>query len=146
MIKRAIISGLHSTGIQVADLRTLPAPVGKHHLKTQGYDAAFHVGAASHDPEAVQIRLFERTGIALSAALQKEIEKHYPRQELRRVPFSEVGDISYPARARETYAHDLPPDLPERLIAAGFAADAVEQRRTIPHELHLRLPRLLLDF
>ena len=30
MIKRAIISGLHSTGVQVADLRTLPAPVGKH--------------------------------------------------------------------------------------------------------------------
>ena len=107
MIKRAIISGLHSTGIQVADLRTLPAPVGKHHLKTQGYDAAFHVGSASHDPEAVQIRLFERPGIALSSSLQKEIEKHYTRQELRRVPFAAVGDISYPARARETYASDL---------------------------------------
>src|SRR5215831_6468861 len=90
MIKRAIISGLNSTGVQVADLRTLPAPVGKHHLKTQGYDAAFHVGAASHDPEAVQIRLFERPGIALSSSLQKEIEKHYTRQELRRVPFTDV--------------------------------------------------------
>jgi len=69
MIKRAIISGLHSTGVQVADLRTLPAPVGKHHLKTQGYDAAFHVGSASHDPEAVQIRLFERPAVSLSAWL-----------------------------------------------------------------------------
>src|SRR5205085_1076342 len=39
MIKRALISGLHSTGVHVADLRTLPAPVGKHLLKTQGYDA-----------------------------------------------------------------------------------------------------------
>jgi mannose-1-phosphate guanylyltransferase/phosphomannomutase len=107
MIKRAIISGLHSTGVQVADLRTLPAPLGKHHLKTQGYDAAFHVGSASHDPEAVQIRLFERPGVALSASMQKEIEKHFTRQELRRVPFAEVGGISYPARARETYADDL---------------------------------------
>ena len=62
MIKRALISGLNSTGVQVADLRTLPAPVGKHLLKTQGYDAAFHVGASTHDPEAVQIRLFERPG------------------------------------------------------------------------------------
>ena len=87
MIKRAIISGLNSTGVQVADLRTLPAPVGKHLLKTQGYDAAFHVGGASHDPEAVQIQLFERPGIALSAPLQKEIEKHFTRQELRRVSF-----------------------------------------------------------
>jgi mannose-1-phosphate guanylyltransferase/phosphomannomutase len=121
MIKRAIISGLHSTGVQVADLRTLPAPVGKHHLKTQGYDAAFHVGAASHDPEAVQIRLFERPGIALSMAMQKEIEKHFTRQELRRVPFADVGGITYPARARETYANDLLGGLDvEAIRARGF--------------------------
>src|SRR5436305_953936 len=111
MIKRALISGLHSTGVNVADLRTLPAPVGKHLLKTQGYDAAFHVGASTTDPEAVQIRLFERPGIALSAAMQKEVEKHFTRQELRRVPFGDVGSISYPARARESYASDLLADL-----------------------------------
>jgi mannose-1-phosphate guanylyltransferase/phosphomannomutase len=119
MIKRAIISGLHATGVQVADLRTLPAPVGKHHLRTQGYDAAFHVGAASHDPEAVQIRLFEPPGIALSMSLQKEIEKHFTRQELRRVPFSDVGAITYPARAQETYASDL---------LAGLNVDAIRER------------------
>jgi mannose-1-phosphate guanylyltransferase/phosphomannomutase len=107
MIKRALISGLNSTGVQIADLRTLPAPIGKHLLKTQGYDLAFHVGASATDPEAVQIRLFERPGIALSVALQKEIEKHFTRQELRRVPFPDVGSITYPARAREGYSSDL---------------------------------------
>jgi mannose-1-phosphate guanylyltransferase/phosphomannomutase len=111
MIKRALISGLHSTGVSVADLRTLPAAVGKHLMKTQGYDAAFHVGASTTDPEAVQIRLFERPGIALSAAMQREIEKHFTRQELRRVPFGDVGSIGYPARARESYASDLLDDL-----------------------------------
>jgi mannose-1-phosphate guanylyltransferase/phosphomannomutase len=121
MIKRALISGLNSTGVQVADLRTLPAAVGKHLLKTQGYDAAFHVGAASNDPEAVQIRLFERPGIALSSSLQKEIEKHYTRQELRRVPFADVATITYPARARESYASDLLGDLDgEAIKARGF--------------------------
>jgi mannose-1-phosphate guanylyltransferase/phosphomannomutase len=119
MIKRAIISGLHATGVQVADLRTLPAPVGKHHLRTQGYDAAFHVGAASHDPEAVQIRLFEPPGIALSMSLQKEIEKHFTRQELRRVPFADIGAITYPARAQETYASDL---------LAGLNVEAIRER------------------
>jgi mannose-1-phosphate guanylyltransferase/phosphomannomutase len=121
MIKRALISGLNSTGVQVADLRTLPAPVGKHLLKTQNYDAAFHVGASTTDPEAVQIRLFEHPGIALSAATQKEIEKHFTRQELRRVPFGDVGSISYPARARESYASDLLADLDMTAIRArGF--------------------------
>jgi mannose-1-phosphate guanylyltransferase/phosphomannomutase len=121
MIKRALISGLHSTGVNVADLRTLPAPVGKHLLKTQGYDAAFHVGASTTDPEAVQIRLFERPGIALSAEMQKEVEKHFTRQELRRVPFGDVGSITYPARARESYANDLLADLDtEAIKARGF--------------------------
>ncbi|HMB81045.1 MAG TPA: hypothetical protein VKI43_13300, partial [Vicinamibacterales bacterium] len=121
MIKRALISGLNSTGVLVADLRTLPAPVGKHLLKTQGYDAAFHVGAASTDPEAVQIRLFERPGIALSSSLQKEIEKHYTRQELRRVPFGDVASIAYPARARESYSSDLLSDLNvDAIHARGF--------------------------
>ncbi|MFL5963353.1 MAG: sugar phosphate nucleotidyltransferase [Gaiellaceae bacterium] len=121
MIKRALISGLNSTGIQVADLRTLPAPVGKHLLKTQGYDAAFHVGASTTDPEAVQIRLFERPGVALSVAMQKEVEKHFLRQELRRVPFGAVGSVAYPARARESYATDLLADLDvEAIRANGF--------------------------
>ncbi|HVV60040.1 MAG TPA: sugar phosphate nucleotidyltransferase [Gaiellaceae bacterium] len=119
MIKRAMISGLNSTGVQVADLRTLPAPVGKHLLKTQGYDAAFHVGAHSADPEAVQIRLFEHPGISLTAALQKEIDKHYTRQELRRATYAEVGSISYPARARESYAADL---------LAGLDVEKIERR------------------
>jgi mannose-1-phosphate guanylyltransferase/phosphomannomutase len=121
MIKRALISGLNSTGVQVADLRTLPAPVGKHLLKTQSYAAAFHVGASTTDPEAVQIRLFERPGVALSLAMQKEVEKHYTRQELRRVPFGDVGSITYPARARESYASDLLADLDiEAIRARGF--------------------------
>src|SRR3954469_23518323 len=121
MIKRALISGLHSTGVNVADLRTLPAPVGKHLLKTQGYDAAFHVGASTTDPEAVQIRLFERPGVALSAEMQREVEKHFTRQELRRVPFGDVGSITYPARARESYASDLLADLDtEAIKARGF--------------------------
>jgi mannose-1-phosphate guanylyltransferase/phosphomannomutase len=121
MIKRALISGLHSTGVHVADLRTLPAPVGKHLLKTQGYDAAFHIGASTTDPEAVQIRLFERPGIALSSQMQKEVEKHFTRQELRRVPFGDVGSITYPARARESYASDLLADLDvEAIKSRGF--------------------------
>jgi mannose-1-phosphate guanylyltransferase/phosphomannomutase len=121
MIKRALISGLNSTGVQVADLRTLPAPVGKHLLKTQNYDAAFHVGASTTDPEAVQIRLFERPGVALSVEMQNEIEKHFTRQELRRVPFAHIGSITYPARAREGYASDLLAELDAPAIRAkGF--------------------------
>src|SRR5262249_60404425 len=53
--------------------------------------------------------------------LQKEIEKHFTRHELRRVPFADVGQISYPARARETYATDLLGSLNvDAIQARGF--------------------------
>jgi mannose-1-phosphate guanylyltransferase / phosphomannomutase len=106
-VKRAVMAGLNSAGVRVVDLRTLPAPLGKHWLNAQNHDAAFHVGTSGSDPEAIQISIFERPGIAISGGLQREVEKHYARQELRRVPFAEVGTITYPSRARESYAESL---------------------------------------
>ena len=107
MLKRAMISGLTSTGVDIADLRVLPAAVGRHLLKTEGYDAGFHVGVSLTDPEMLQIRFCEQPGIALTPALQKEVEKHFTRHELRRAAYNAVGEVSYPARVRESYAQDL---------------------------------------
>ena len=47
----------------------------------------------------VQIRIFEPPGIQLTAALQKEIEKHFTRQELRRVALRRGGRRSPIRRA-----------------------------------------------
>jgi mannose-1-phosphate guanylyltransferase/phosphomannomutase len=107
MIKRAIITGMTSTGVDVADLRVIPSPVNRHVLKVLGYEAGVHVGTSTADPELVQIRIFEPPGIQLTPRLQKEIEKHFFRQELRRMGYDEVGTIEYPASIRESYAQDL---------------------------------------
>jgi mannose-1-phosphate guanylyltransferase/phosphomannomutase len=120
LIKRAFITGLTSTGIEVADCRVLPAPVTRHMLKTHEYDAGVHVGTSTSDPEAVVIRIYEPPGIQLTQRLQKEIEKHFTRQELRRAAYNEVGSISYPARVRESYAHDL---------LATLDVEAIRKRR-----------------
>jgi mannose-1-phosphate guanylyltransferase/phosphomannomutase len=107
MIKRALITGLISTGVDVADLRVLPSAVNRHVLKLHGYDAGIHVTTSPSDPELVRIQFHEPPGIQLTPALQKEIEKHFTRHELRRVGANEVGAITYPVRVRESYAQDL---------------------------------------
>jgi mannose-1-phosphate guanylyltransferase/phosphomannomutase len=107
MIKRAMISGLNAAGLDVADLRVSPPAVSRHVLKTQGFAAAVHVGLSHLDPEAVFIRIYEQPGILLTPGLQKEIERNFTRQELRRVAAAGVGSVSYPARVRESYAQDL---------------------------------------
>jgi mannose-1-phosphate guanylyltransferase/phosphomannomutase len=121
MIKRAMISGLQSTGVDVADLRVSPAAVARHLVKSQSHDAGFHVGVSANDPEIVRIQFFEPPGVDMSSAMQKEIEKHFTRGELRRVAAAEVGGISYPARVHETYAAELLSTIEvERVRERGF--------------------------
>jgi mannose-1-phosphate guanylyltransferase / phosphomannomutase len=120
MIQRAIIAGLTSTGVHVADLRISPAAITRHVLKTQAMQAGVHVGRSSTDAEMIQVRVFEWPGNQMTSALQKEVEKHFSRQELRRATFAEVGDTTYPARVRESYAQD---------ILDGLDMEAVRRRR-----------------
>jgi mannose-1-phosphate guanylyltransferase / phosphomannomutase len=121
MIKRAMLAGLSSTGVHVADLRVNPAAVARHLVKSEGYDAGFHIGVSPSDPEIVRIQFFEPPGIEMSPPMQKEVEKHFTRGELRRVAAAEVGEISYPARVHETYASELLSTLEvERVRERGF--------------------------
>ncbi|MGH2921827.1 MAG: hypothetical protein ACRDKU_07175, partial [Gaiellaceae bacterium] len=107
VVERAMVAGLNSTGVDVADLRVLPNAVGRHLLKKHDYDAGFHVGLSPTDQELVHVRFFEQPGIQLTTAMQKEVEKHFSRQELRRAAAADVGSVDYPVRARESYAEDL---------------------------------------
>ena len=102
MIKRAMISGLNSTGVDVADLRCCPPPVGRHLLKAQNFDAGVPRRRESPlDPEVVADPASSSSpGIQLSAALQKEIEKHFTRAgAAARRRSTTSATITYPARA-----------------------------------------------
>jgi mannose-1-phosphate guanylyltransferase/phosphomannomutase len=107
LVKRALLSGILSTGVHADDLRVSPAAVNRHLLKTQGYVAGVHVRPSDADPEIVQIDMFEQPGIQMTPELEKEIAKHYSRQEFRRASYSDIGDLSYPSRAAESYVDDL---------------------------------------
>jgi mannose-1-phosphate guanylyltransferase / phosphomannomutase len=107
LIRRALLAGLNSTGVHAADLRVMPAAVNRHLLKSEGYDAGIHVQPSASDPEIVEIRAFQPPGIAATPELIQELEKHFARQEFRRAAWDEVGQITFPARAAESYVQDL---------------------------------------
>jgi mannose-1-phosphate guanylyltransferase/phosphomannomutase len=107
LLKRTVLSGVISTGVHVADLHVMAPAVTRHFLKNEGMGAGIHVRPSSHDPEIVEIQMFEPPGIQASPEFVKEVEKHFLRQEFRRAAHDEVGKITSPARAGEGYVADL---------------------------------------
>lgn len=116
LVRRALLSGINSTGVHVADLRVLPAAVNRHVLKGGGLEAGIHVQPGGLDPEAVEIELFQPPGILASQEFLKDVEKHYQRQEFRRAAWNEVGELTFPARAAESYISDLLSMLDDEVI------------------------------
>ncbi|MBF0409846.1 MAG: mannose-1-phosphate guanyltransferase [Candidatus Riflebacteria bacterium] len=107
IINRAMISGLASAGIHVADLRVMPASVARYKLGTFNKVAGIHVNVSPLDPNHLEIRMFDNEGRDLSPAQQKPIERLFNREDFRRVSLSETGDISFPARVTEYYRDEL---------------------------------------
>jgi mannose-1-phosphate guanylyltransferase / phosphomannomutase len=121
LLKRAVLSGVISTGVHVADLHVMAPAVTRHFLRNQGMGAGVHVRPSAADPEVMEIQLFESSGIQASPEFMKEIEKHYQRQEFRRAAHGEVGKITSPARAAEAYVEDLLRNLDvEAIRRRGF--------------------------
>ena len=87
MIQRALIAGLTSTGVDVADLRVSPA--GGHAARAEDAGAsppAVHVGRASSTPRSVRSAIYERPGNQLTAGAAEgdREELHAPGAAPRR--------------------------------------------------------------
>jgi len=103
MIKRSFISGLLSTGVRVGDLRTAPAPVVRYELGKEGEQGGVHVRQSPFDARLTDILLFEKDGSDLSLSKERAIEQLFMREDFRRAPPEEVGELTVPPRAQEYY-------------------------------------------
>ena len=107
MINRAIICGLSSTGINVADLRVTPAPVARYKPSAFMRGGGVHVKIAGDNPNQLEIKIFDVQGRDISVAQKKSIERLFNREDFRRVSIHEVGEISFPPRVPENYSEEL---------------------------------------
>lgn len=107
IIKRALICGLNSTGVDVHDLRVASSAINRFQTRSGATAGGMHVRISSWDPETIQIQVFEPPGINIGESRQKAIEKYYGREDFRRAFYSELGEIKYPDHATERYARAL---------------------------------------
>ena len=108
MLKRALISGLPGTGINVLDLGTVPIPVLRYIVrKGANTSAGIHVRLSPFDQRVVDIRIVDSKGMNQSKADERAIESTFFREDFRRAFLDEIGLIQYAVRPVETYMEDF---------------------------------------
>lgn len=104
--KRAIISALNASAIDVRDLEVAPAPVTR--LETsRGTAGGVMVRTTPGHAESVDILFLDERGADLSASARRKLERVFSRQEFRRAFPGEIGDLAYPPRSIDDYAQEL---------------------------------------
>jgi mannose-1-phosphate guanylyltransferase/phosphomannomutase len=103
MVKRALIAGLPSAGVHVADLHSVPIPVARYVTHALGMAGGVHVRLSPFDNRVVDMLFFDKRGLDLEPAVQRKIERVFFQEDFRRVYLDEIGRIFDPPQVLERY-------------------------------------------
>ena len=103
MIKRAIISGLPSAGIDVWDLEDVPLPVARYYVRTTDAAGGVHIRLSPFDPRTIDIKFFDAQGQDISKNSERKIENLFFREDFRRVYLDDIGSIEYAPKPNDRY-------------------------------------------
>jgi mannose-1-phosphate guanylyltransferase/phosphomannomutase len=103
MIKRALISGLPSAGVSVADLHSVPNPVARYVTYALGVSSGIHVRLSPFDNRVVDVLFFNERGLNLASTVQRKIERVFFQEDFRRVYLDDIGRIFDPPQVMEHY-------------------------------------------
>jgi mannose-1-phosphate guanylyltransferase/phosphomannomutase len=127
ILKRAMVAGINAGALDCHDLELVPTPVARFYARSGRAMGGFSVRTAPHDPAAVEITFFDERGLDIGPALQRQLERSYYRDDVRRAFPHDIGELSLPARGRDFYGRGL--------------LDAVDMLA-----IRRRTPKLVLDF
>ncbi|MFF5261250.1 sugar phosphate nucleotidyltransferase [Actinomadura viridis] len=106
-LKRAMISALTSSAIDVQDLEACPLPLARFQTARGDCAGGVYIRTTPGDSQGVDILFLDAGGADLSQGAQRKLERVFGRQEYRRAFPGEIAELTYPARTSETYARDL---------------------------------------
>ncbi|MGI5169790.1 sugar phosphate nucleotidyltransferase [Spirillospora sp. CA-253888] len=106
-LKRAVISALTASAINVRDLEATSLPVARFQTGREDCAGGIYIRTTLGDPQGVDIVFLDEGGADLSPGAQRKLERVFGRQEYRRAFPGEIAELTYPARIVETYTRDL---------------------------------------
>src|SRR5581483_10085545 len=105
-LKRAMISALQTSAIDVRDLENVPMSVARQQT-ARGSAGGIMLRTTPGVPDSVDIMFFDQRGADLSQAGQRKLARVFARQEYRRAFPGEIGDLTFPSSVFDSYAGAL---------------------------------------
>ncbi|HMA46717.1 MAG TPA: mannose-1-phosphate guanyltransferase [Frankiaceae bacterium] len=106
-LKRAVISALTASGIDVRDLEVAPLPVARFGVRASDAVGGVVLRTTPGDAQSIDIAFLDGNGTDLSRGAQRKLERVFSRQEFRRAFPGEIGELAFPARTVDSYTQDL---------------------------------------
>jgi mannose-1-phosphate guanylyltransferase/phosphomannomutase len=117
MIKRGLVAGLASVGVNILDNQEMPLPITRHSIRANDAAGGIHVHLAPDQPNVAILEIFDKSGIYLSGNAQRKIESIFYREDFGRTDPDSVGRIDFIPRAIEQYSRDFFRHLDAEAIA-----------------------------
>jgi mannose-1-phosphate guanylyltransferase/phosphomannomutase len=107
ILKRSMVAGINAAGVNCHDVELVPAPVARFYARSARARGGFSVRSSPGDPSSVDIQFFDEHGIDVGPGFQRQLERAFYRDDLRRVFHHDIGELELPARGRDYYAMGL---------------------------------------
>jgi mannose-1-phosphate guanylyltransferase/phosphomannomutase len=121
LIRRGLISGILTVGVNVADLEAMPVPVVRYALSKGQYSAGVYVRHNPHDYRQIDIILFDGNGLDMPTVRLKKVERNYFGEDFERASLDDIGHLDYPQRVIDDYRHEFLSQIDvDRIQTAGF--------------------------
>ncbi|HEX8100318.1 MAG TPA: mannose-1-phosphate guanyltransferase, partial [Actinomycetota bacterium] len=134
IIKRAMVAGINGGANDCDDLEVVPSPVARFYARSGRAVGGFSVQTPPLDPSSVEIRFFDERGLDIGASVQRQLERSYYRDDVRRAFHHDIGELNFPARGRDYYSRGLLETVdaaaireraPKLVVDFGWSATAI---------------------
>lgn len=107
MVTRSLIAGLMSAGVNIQNLEATAIPISRTMATTMDVEGGIHVRLHPERIDYLLIEFFDRHGINISKAKEKKIEGTFFKEDIRRVPIPEIGNMSYTPQVVDVYSRSF---------------------------------------
>ncbi len=103
IVKRGITAGLCSVGVNAYDMQETPIPQTRMEMLSGKFECGIHIRRSQRFPEYMDIIIMSNDGRDIPISTTKKIERFFFGEDIKRVPFHEVGQIAFAEKALKLY-------------------------------------------